>query len=260
MKSKRKKSSHVQFEDFLRVVARLRKECPWDREQTHQSIRQSLIEETYEVIDAIDVNDLIELKKELGDLLLHVALHSVMAEEKQAFTIGDVLDHVTEKLIRRHPHVFGDIRATTAGEVKANWERIKMSEGRASVLEGVPRTLPALLRAYRLQDKASKVGFDWNKKSDVWKKVNEEVMELRKAERSKNPEKLEEELGDILFALVNYSRFLHVNPEIALRRSIEKFTKRFHFIEKELKHQGKSLEDSTLDEMDRLWNKQKRLR
>ena len=256
-KRMKKNSPQLHFEEFLQIVSRLRRECPWDREQTHQSIRQSLIEEAYEVVEAIDHDDLPELKKELGDLLLHVALHSLMAEEEKAFTIADVLEHIKEKLIRRHPHVFGTVKATTSLQVKANWEKIKMMEGRKSVLEGVPKELPALLRAFRLQDKASKMGFDWKKKEEVWKKVEEEVAELHHAERSNNRQHLEEELGDLLFALVNYSRFLHVNPEIALRHSIEKFTKRFRYMEKELRRQRKKLEDCTLEEMDRLWNKSK---
>ncbi|MBI4428677.1 MAG: nucleoside triphosphate pyrophosphohydrolase [Ignavibacteriales bacterium] len=260
MTKKKKISTQVQFEEFLQIVGRLRKECPWDREQTHQSIRQSLIEEAYEVVEAIDQNNLVELKKELGDLLLHVALHSVIAEEEHTFSMQDVLNHISEKLIRRHPHVFGDAKAATSREVKANWEKIKMAEGRESILDGVPAELPALLRAYRLQDKASKVGFDWKKKQDVWKKVDEEVGELLKAERSENRQHVEEELGDLLFAIVNYSRFLHVNPEMALRGSIEKFTKRFRSMEKELHRQGKTFEHSTLEEMDEVWTRIKHLR
>jgi MazG family protein len=253
------KSQHQLFEEFMQIVRRLRRECPWDREQTHQSIRQSLIEEAYEVVEAIDQNNLEELKKELGDLLLHVALHSVMAEEEKAFSIDDVLEHVNQKLIRRHPHVFGNVTAKTPHEVKVNWERIKMAEGRESVTDGVPKELPALLRAFRLQEKASKVGFDWKKKEDVWKKIEEELGELHSATRSKNPHDVEDEFGDFLFSLVNYARFLHVNPEIALRRSIDKFTTRFKHIEMELRRQGKRLEHSTLEEMDALWNASKKL-
>ncbi len=253
------KSQHQLFEEFMQIVRRLRRECPWDREQTHQSIRQSLIEETYEVVEAIDQNNLEELKKELGDLLLHVALHSVMAEEEKAFSIDDVLEHVNEKLIRRHPHVFGNVTAKTPHEVKDNWERIKMAEGRESVTDGVPKELPALLRAFRLQEKASKVGFDWKKAEDVWKKIEEEMEELQSATRSRNQQNVEDELGDFLFSLVNYARFLHVNPEIALRRSIDKFTRRFKHIEMELRRQGKTLEHSTLEEMDALWNASKKL-
>ncbi|MEK6565261.1 MAG: nucleoside triphosphate pyrophosphohydrolase, partial [Bacteroidota bacterium] len=181
------------------------------------------------------------------------------AEEQKVFSINDVLEHVSEKLIRRHPHVFGNVTAKTPHEVKVNWERIKMAEGRESVTDGVPKELPALLRAFRLQEKASKVGFDWKKKEDVWKKIEEEMEELQSATRSRNQQNVEDELGDFLFSLVNYARFLHVNPEIALRRSIDKFTRRFKHIEKELRRQGKTLEHSTLEEMDALWNASKKL-
>jgi len=253
-----RKNSEKLFEDYIAIIRRLRKECPWDREQTHQSIRHSLIEEAYEVVESIDDNDLPALKGELGDLLLHVAMHSVMAEEEKEFTMDEVLKASMEKLIRRHPHVFGNTKVSGAQEVKANWEKLKMAEGRTSMLEGVPKELPALLRAYRLQEKASKVGFDWKKKSDVWKKVKEEIQELQSAEKSENKAEIENELGDLLFALVNYSRFLHQNPEIALRKSVDKFTKRFHGIERELKTQGKKIEHATLEEMDEIWNKHKK--
>jgi XTP/dITP diphosphohydrolase len=238
----------------MAVVRRLRKECPWDREQTHQSIRHSLIEEAYEVVEAIDENDLGELKKELGDLLLHVALHAVMAEEKKAFDMDAVLQSSMEKLIRRHPHVFGGIAVENAREVKVNWEKIKMSEGRNSLMEGVPKELPSLLRAHRLQEKASKVGFDWKEKGPVWEKVQEEIDELQQAEHNGRVDETEEEFGDLLFALVNYSRFLNINPENALRRSTEKFIRRFRALEQELVGRGKRVEDSTLEEMDELWN------
>lgn len=242
------------FSEYVEIVRRLRRECPWDREQTHQSIRHSLVEEAYEVVEAIDHNNWDELKKELGDLLLHVALHSVMAEEKKTFTMDEVLMASMEKLIRRHPHVFGDTEARGAAEVKQNWEKIKMSEGRRSLIEGIPKELPALLKAHRLQDKASKVGFDWRKKEDVWKKVEEEITEVKEAERRAEPERIEEELGDLLFALVNYARFLNVNPEIALRKANSKFSKRIRHIEEELRRQGKRMETSTLEEMDGLWD------
>ncbi|MEX2090102.1 MAG: nucleoside triphosphate pyrophosphohydrolase, partial [Bacteroidota bacterium] len=226
------------FLEYMAVVRRLRKECPWDREQTHQSIRQSLIEEAYEVVEAIDENDLGELKKELGDLLLHVALHAVMAEEKKAFDMDAVLQSSMEKLIRRHPHVFGGIAVENAREVKVNWEKIKMSEGRNSLMEGVPKELPSLLRAHRLQEKASKVGFDWKEKGPVWEKVREEIDELQQAEHNGRVDETEEEFGDLLFALVNYSRFLNINPENALRRSTEKFIRRFRALEQELVGRG----------------------
>jgi MazG family protein len=245
------------FEQYLAIVRRLRKECPWDREQTHQSIRHSLIEEAYEVVESIDDRNMTDLKAELGDLLLHVALHSVMAEEEDAFTIDDVLSHSMEKLIRRHPHVFGEVKVTGAHEVKANWEKIKMKEGRGSLLDGVPKELPALLHASRLQEKASKVGFDWKDKREVWKKVEEEMQEFRAAERTGNKAEMEKELGDLLFALVNYSRFIHINPELALRKTNQKFTKRFQGIERSLRHQGKTVEHATFEEMDLIWNRQK---
>lgn len=249
-----KKTSDHPFDRFMTIVRRVRKECPWDREQTHQSIRHSLLEEAYEVIEAIDLRNSEELKKELGDLLLHVALHSVMAEEQKTFSIDDVVNGETEKLVRRHPHVFGNAKAGSADEVKANWERLKMTEGRESILDGIPRELPALLRAHRTQEKASKVGFDWTNKSDVWKKVEEELEEFHEAETGEDLNHLEEELGDVLFSLVNYARFLNINPEQALSKTTEKFSKRFRHIEKELRARGKKPEEAGLDEMDGLWN------
>jgi len=246
------------FLRFLEIVRRVRTECPWDRDQTHQSIRHSLIEEAYEVIESIDNNDLQQLKEELGDLMLHVVLHAVMAEEKNAFTIDDVMTAISDKLIRRHPHVFGGtVEAGTPHQVKANWERIKLDEGRESLVDGVPRELPALLRALRIQEKASKVGFDWKKKEDVWMKIEEEIGEFRRAEASEEAGAIEEELGDFLFALVNYARFLAINPEFALNKSTEKFIHRFKKIEGELKRTGKDVRNATLEEMDALWNSHK---
>jgi tetrapyrrole methylase family protein/MazG family protein len=247
-----------EFSDFVNIVRRLRHECPWDREQTHQSIRHSLIEEAYEVVEALDENNLDELKKELGDLLLHVVMHATIAEQAKEFTLQDVIDGISDKLIRRHPHVFGTKRTMDSHEVKRNWEKLKMAEGRESVLEGVPKHLPALQRAMRVQDRAAKVGFDWKKRKDVWKKVEEEVGELKKTLRTKNKKRQEEEFGDFLFALVNYARFIDVNPENALRSTIEKFTRRFRYIETELKKAGKDIHDSSLEEMDEHWNKAKR--
>lgn len=250
----RKKMNDHAFDKFMEIVRRVRKECPWDREQTHQSIRHSLIEETYEVIEAIENRNNEELKKELGDLLLHVALHSVMAEEEKAFSMPDVIDAISEKLVRRHPHVFGTTKVGSAEEVNANWERIKLSEGRDSILDGIPRELPALLRAHRTQEKASKVGFDWKKKDDVWDKVQEELGEFREAESRQDLNHLEEEFGDVLFSLVNYARFLKINPEQALAKTTEKFTRRFRHIEKELRDRGKKPEEVDLEELDALWN------
>jgi MazG family protein len=243
------------FEQYVEVIRRLRKECPWDREQTHSSIRHSLLEEAYEVIDAIDQNNPEELKQELGDLLLHVTLHSVMAEEEKAFAIDDLLTSAMEKMIRRHPHVFGDVKVENSGQVRANWEQLKMKEGRRSALDGIPKEIPALLRAGRIQEKASKVGFDWKESEDVWKKVNEEIQELHAAGGSDKVE----ELGDVLFSLVNYARFLDINPEMALKRTTEKFMRRFRHIEQELAKRGKKPEEVTLEELDGLWNEGKRM-
>jgi MazG family protein len=255
MQKKKKKDP---FKKFVNIVRRLRKECPWDREQTHKSIRHSLIEETYEVIEAIDQKDLTELKQELGDVLLHIVLHAVMAEEEQAFTLDDVIESISEKMTRRHPHVFGDTRVKNAHEVKRNWEHIKLKEGRSSVIDGVPKKMPALLRALRIQEKASKVGFDWKKKRDVWKKVVEEINELAGAEVSKKQDRIKEEFGDVLFALVNYSRFIGVNPEFALNGSTNKFSRRFYHIEEELQRRGKRIENVSLKEMDEIWEAKKR--
>jgi len=253
-----KKMENDSFKEFVRIVKRLRKECPWDREQTHQSIRHGLIEETYEVIEAIDRRDLTELKRELGDVLLHIVLHAIIAEEEQAFTLDDVIESVSEKMIRRHPHVFGSTQVKNAHEVKRNWEHIKLQEGRTSVIDGVPKKMPALLRAHRIQEKASKVGFDWKKKRDVWEKVAEEINELAGAEYSKKQDRIEDEFGDVLFALVNYSRFIRVNPEFALNRSTNKFTKRFYHVEEELQRRGKRIGTVSMKVMDEIWDAKKK--
>jgi XTP/dITP diphosphohydrolase len=252
------KKTNEPIEKFVKIVKRLRKDCPWDREQTHKSIRHSLIEETYEVIEAIDQNDTDELKKELGDLLLHIVLHAVMAEEEKSFTLADVIDSISDKMIRRHPHVFATTVVEDSDEVKRNWEHIKLTEGRKSVIDGVPKGMPALLRALRIQEKASKIGFDWKKKSDVWKKVDEEMKELASAERSRNHAHIEEEFGDLLFSLVNYSRFISVNPEFALQESIKKFSSRFYHIEQELQRRGKRIGTVSMKEMDEIWDAKKR--
>src|SRR5690606_7705932 len=233
------------FDEFVQIVRRLRKECPWDREQTNDSIKSATIEEAYEVVESIDNKDYQELRNELGDLLLHVVFHTIIAEEENHFTLQDVIDSIQSKLIRRHPHVFGTTEVSGSEEVKKNWEAIKLSEGRTSVLEGVPQHLPALQRAYRLQEKAAKVGFDWEKIEDVWDKVLEEIEEMHEAkiESEKSTpkkisnadyEKLEEEFGDVFFALVNYARFLHINPENALRKTNRKFIKRFSYVEQKI--------------------------
>jgi tetrapyrrole methylase family protein/MazG family protein len=241
-------------------MARLRGEdgCPWDREQTSESIKPYLVEETYEVLEAIDEQDPAKLKEELGDLMLQIVFHAQMAEEAGAFTVRDVLAAINDKLVRRHPHVFGDVKADTAQEVLFNWEQIKQTErrrekGQASLLDGVPRELPALLRAHRLQEKASRVGFDWQEAQEVFRKVEEELAELRAAMQGQAAERVEAELGDLLFALVNLSRFLAVNPEEALRKTIARFIARFRYIEEELARRGRSLRQASLEEMDALW-------
>jgi tetrapyrrole methylase family protein/MazG family protein len=246
------------FRRFITIVRRLRRDCPWDRKQTHRSLRDSLIEEAYEVVEALDLNDRDELREELGDLLLHVAMHATIAEQAGEFTLKEVLHGISAKLIRRHPHVFGTRMVRTEREVKQNWEVLKMDEGRSSVLEGVPRWLPALQRAQRVQERAAKGGFDWRKKDDVWKKVREEMEELRRELDGGSAKRREEEFGDLLFALVNYARFVGVNPENALRGTVEKFTRRFHHIERELSKRGKTVHTSTLNEMDLLWDEAKR--
>ncbi len=249
--------SHT-YEEFVEIVRRLRRECPWDREQTHESIRQNLIEEAYEVVESIDAGDIDEMKKELGDLLLHVVFHSVIAEEEEEFTLEEVVSLISEKLIRRHPHVFGDTVVNGQDDVIRNWERIKLDEGRTSVIDGIPAALPALVRALRLQEKASKVGFDWEKKEDCWKKVEEELTEFKTVSDEDNDEEtITDELGDLLFSIVNYSRFLKINPEDALRRTNEKFIKRFQIIEERLKEQGKDIHETSLEEMDKIWEEKK---
>ena len=247
------------FKEFVQIVKRLRKECPWDREQTNDSIKAATIEEAYEVVDAIDNKDYHELRKELGDLLLHVVFHTVIAEESNHFTIDDVIDSIQEKLIRRHPHVFGDKEVSGAEEVKTNWEEIKLSEGRANLLDGMPPLLPALQRAHRIQEKVSKVGFDWEKKEDVWKKVIEEIEEMHQSEKDGTLDELESEFGDVFFALVNYARFLGVNPENALRKTNKKFIKRFGYLEEKITESGRKLSESTLEEMDKYWEESKNI-
>ncbi|MGE5399904.1 MAG: nucleoside triphosphate pyrophosphohydrolase [Ignavibacteriales bacterium] len=246
------------FAEFVEIVHRLRKECPWDREQTHDSIKEATLEETYEVLESIDHKNYQELKKELGDLLLHVVFHSVIAEENSTFTLNEVIDGIQEKLIRRHPHVFGTTEVADSQEVTRNWETIKLAEGRESVLEGVPKQLPSLQRAHRLQEKASKVGFDWQNKEDVWKKVVEEIEEMHESERNGDQEELEKEIGDVFFSLVNYARFLGINPENALRRTNEKFIRRFDYVQKKIRQSGKHISESSLEEMDKFWEESKR--
>jgi len=246
-----------EFTKFVEITKRLRRECPWDKEQTHASIRHSLIEETYEVVEALDANNMNELKRELGDILLHVVFHTNIAEENNEFTLKEVIELISGKLIFRHPHIFGNAKVTGTEHIKQNWEKLKMQEGRESLMDGVPKELPALLRAHRLTEKASRVGFDWEKKEDAWKKVDEEMKELHHAIETGDQSEVEEEFGDLLFALVNYSRFIKVNPENALRHTVDKFISRFQHIERRLKETGKDIHSSSLEEMDKLWNEAK---
>ncbi|MBU2466835.1 MAG: nucleoside triphosphate pyrophosphohydrolase, partial [Bacteroidetes bacterium] len=242
------------FERLLTIMDDLRKDCPWDREQTLESLRHLTIEETYELSDAILENDLDEVRKELGDLMLHLVFYAKIGEEQGAFDMKGVLDGIAEKLIVRHPHIYGDVKVNDANEVKDNWERIKLKEGKKSVLEGVPNSLPALLKAYRMQEKAGGVGFEWERKEQVWAKVLEELQEMQhEVNQSAAKERIEDEFGDLLFALVNYARYVGVNPEDALERTNRKFKRRFTYIEERAEAQQKKLHGMKLDEMDALW-------
>ncbi len=247
------------FSRLAEIMHEIRQNCPWDKIQTHDSLRQYLLEETYEVLEALDDKNYSELKIELGDLLLQVFFHAELAREKGLFDLGDILFEISDKLVRRHPHVFGDTEAETPEKVRANWEQLKLEEGRKSVLEGVPKELPSLLRAYRLTSKASKVGFDWNSPEGAFEKLEEEIHELKEEIKVGNKEKMEEELGDMLFALVNFSRFYDINPEDALRKTTSKFIRRFTHVEETLQKNGKLPQDSTLEEMDKIWDEAKAL-
>jgi len=249
------------FRKLLEIMDELRAKCPWDKKQTLESLRYLTIEETYELSDAILEKKMDGIKKELGDLMLHLVFYSKIASESSSFDILDVLNTITEKLIHRHPHIFGEVKVKDAKEVRDNWEKIKLKEkGNESVLSGVPGSLPALVKAYRIQEKASGVGFDWDKPEQVWEKVMEETRELKEVvDRQADAEKKEEEMGDLLFALVNYARFIEVNPEDALERTNRKFIHRFRYVEEKAKRLHKPLQEMTLDEMDVFWNEAKNL-
>ena len=248
----------VAFDRLLTIMDDLREKCPWDKKQTMQSLRHLTIEETYELTEAIIENDLEEVKKELGDIMLHLVFYAKIASETNAFDITDVLNSICEKLIHRHPHIYGDVEVADEEEVKANWEKLKLKEGKTSVLEGVPKTLPALVKAIRIQDKARGIGFDWENKDQVWEKVTEEIEEF-KVELDCKSDKMEDEFGDLLFSLINYGRFLNLNPEDALEKTNKKFIKRFQYMETETKKEGKVLNEMSLSEMDIYWNKAKKL-
>jgi len=253
-----RKKSLAAFEKLLDVMDELRAKCPWDKKQTIESLRYLTIEETYELSEAIMENDMDEVKKELGDLMLHIVFYSKIASEKQSFDISDVLKSITEKLIRRHPHIYSDVEANSAEDVTNNWEKIKLTEGKKSVLSGVPASLPPLVKAYRIQEKARGVGFDWEEPHQVWDKVLEELNELKtEVENKESKEKIENEFGDLLFALVNYARFIEVNPEDALEKTNKKFISRFNYLEKTSKNEGRSLHKMSLVEMDKYWNEAK---
>ncbi len=247
------------FGRLLDVMDDLRAQCPWDKKQTMESLRHLTIEETYELGDAILNNDLNEVKKELGDVLLHIVFYAKIGSETQDFDIADVCNELCEKLIYRHPHIYGDVQVADEEEVKRNWEKLKLKEGKKSVLEGVPKGLPALVKASRIQDKVKGVGFDWEEPAQVWEKVQEELHELQAEVLSQNQDAIESELGDVLFSLINYARFLKVNPEDALERTNKKFISRFQYLEQKAEQLGKSLSDMTLAEMDVFWNEAKKL-
>lgn len=247
------------FERLLRIMDDLRAGCPWDKKQTLESLRYLTIEETYELSDAILEKDMDGIKKELGDLMLHLVFYAKIGSETGDFNIKDVLDGISEKLIQRHPHIYGDVKVQNADDVKNNWEKIKMKEkDRKSVLGGVPNSLPAMVKAYRMQEKASGVGFDWSDTGDVWEKVKEEMQELKDEVVGGDPEKMEKEFGDLLFSLVNYARFIDVNPEDALERTNKKFIRRFKFIEEQSRKNGKGLKELSLKEMDAFWDEAKK--
>jgi XTP/dITP diphosphohydrolase len=254
------KQTQIQaFERLLNIMDDLREKCPWDKKQTLQSLRHLTIEETYELGDAILDNNLEEVKKELGDLLLHIVFYAKIGSETNDFDIADVCDEICEKLIHRHPHIYGDVEVANEEEVKQNWEKLKLKEGKKSVLEGVPKSLPALVKASRIQDKVKAVGFDWEEPQQVWEKVQEELQELQEEVTSGNQDKMEGEFGDVLFSMINYARFLNINPEDALERTNKKFINRFQYLESKATELGKSLMDMTLAEMDVFWNEAKKL-
>lgn len=244
------------FKRLLDIMDELRAKCPWDSKQTFDTLRYLTIEETYELVDAIIAKKNDDIPKELGDLMLHIVFYAKIGEEQNLFNIETVLNGICEKLIRRHPHIFGNQKAENAEDVKHNWEKIKLQEGNRSVLGGVPNSLPALVKAYRIQEKAHGIGFDWNREEEVWDKVEEELAEFKSEVDKKSPQ-MEDEFGDILFTLINYARFININPENALDKTNRKFITRFTFIEEEARKQGKSVADLSIEEMEEYWQKAK---
>ena len=247
------------FDRLLTIMDELREQCPWDKKQTLQSLRHLTIEETYELGDAILDNDLQEVKKELGDLLLHIVFYAKIGSETKDFDIADVLTSVCDKLVHRHPHIYADVKVDNEEDVKRNWEKLKLKEGNKSVLEGVPKSLPALVKASRIQEKVAGVGFDWEKPEQVWEKVEEELGEFKDEVKKGNADDMEAEFGDVLFSLINYAKHLNINAENALERTNKKFIKRFQYLEQKSKDLGKQLEDMTLKEMDVYWEEAKNI-
>ena len=248
------------FERLLNIMDDLREKCPWDKKQTLESLRHLTIEETYELGDAIIANDLEELKGEIGDLMLHMVFYAKIADEKGAFDIKDVLEAICDKLVHRHPHIYGDVEVSSEEEVKANWEKLKLKEGKKSVLEGVPKSLPALVKATRIQDKVKGIGFEWDNQEQVWDKVQEELAEFKDEVDANDKDKMEEEFGDVLFSMINYARWIGVNPEDALARTNRKFINRFQWMEEETAKDGKSISEMNLAEMDEYWERSKKFK
>ncbi|GAA4956992.1 nucleoside triphosphate pyrophosphohydrolase [Algibacter aquimarinus] len=247
------------FDRLLTIMDELREQCPWDKKQTMETLRHLTIEETYELGDAILDKDLEEVKKELGDVLLHIVFYAKIGSETKDFDIADVCNSICEKLINRHPHIYSDVEVENEDDVKRNWENLKLKEGKTSVLEGVPKSLPALVKANRIQEKVAGVGFDWEEPNQVWEKVEEELNEFKLEVTSGNQDKMESEFGDVMFSMVNYARFLNINPENALERTNKKFSKRFQYLESKAKSLNKPLKDMTLAEMDVFWEEAKGL-
>lgn len=245
------------FNRLLDIMDELREKCPWDQKQTLESLRHLTIEETYELADAILDNDLLEIKKELGDVLLHIIFYAKIGSEKKAFDIGDVANSISDKLIHRHPHIYGDVKVDNVEDVKRNWEQLKLQEGKESVLEGVPKSLPAVVKASRIQEKVAGIGFEWENPTQVWAKVQEELAELNEEIKVGNTENTEKEFGDVLFSMINYARFIGVNPENALEKTNKKFINRFQYLEKESKKEGKKISEMSLTEMNVYWEKSK---
>lgn len=248
-------SSGTGIDRLVMIMNELREKCPWDKKQTIQSLRHLTIEETYELAESISANDWKGIKEELGDLLLHIVFYAKIGAEKNEFTLNDVIETVCEKLIVRHPHIYGDVKVENEDDVKQNWEKIKLKEGKTSILAGVPKSLPSMVKAMRLQEKSKQVGFEWDNTEQVWDKVTEEMEELNEAVASGDKDKMEDELGDVFFSLVNFARFLQLDAENSLERTNKKFIDRFTKMEKEAALQHKFLHDMSLDEMDQLWNK-----